>query len=121
MLKRTIVLSESERIQHDKIGLQTMENAIYDGLKREWNLEKKDLISQPKFLKEIYYQAKDPNSDYTEHEIDYIYSVELKNLHNPNLDFAYDFKLVKKLKIENLKLKINIAPWIKTLIKEKLI
>src|SRR3989338_8675413 len=30
MLKRTIVLSESERIQHDKIGLQTMENAIYD-------------------------------------------------------------------------------------------
>src|SRR3989338_3874832 len=40
MLKRAIVLSDNERIQHDKIGLQTMEEAIYEGLKREWNLKK---------------------------------------------------------------------------------
>ena len=114
----------SERSQSKgsrEISLQDDLTAIYDGLKREWNLEKKKLISQPKFLKKIYYQAKDPNSDYTEHEIDYIYTVELKKLPSPNYDFAYGFKLVKKLEIRNWKLKIKQALWVKVILEEQLL
>ena len=124
MLKRAIVLSDRERIQHDKIGLQSMEEAIYEGLKREWNLKKEDLKHEPQFLKKIYYQANDPISDYIENEIDYIYKVELKGLPTPNFDFAYGFSLIEKNKILNSKfLTLNsiFAPWVKVIIEEKLI
>ncbi len=103
------------------ISLQETSTAIAKGLKREWNIDKKDLLSEPKFLKKIYYKAKDPKSDYTEHEIDYIYIAVLKNLPKPNLDFYYSFKLVKKLEIRNWKLGINLAPWVKVMIEKKLI
>src|SRR3990167_7810389 len=76
--------------------LQDNNQAIWEGLKREWNLEKKDLLFEPKLLKKIYYKAKDPNSDFTEHEIDYIYEVEIKKLPSPNYSFCYGFSLVPK-------------------------
>ena len=124
MLKRAIVLSDRERIQHDKIGLQSMEEAIYEGLKREWNLKKGDLNQEPKFLKKIYYKAKEPNSDCAEHEIDYIYKVELKNLPSPNFDFAYGFSLVEKNKLLTINYQLLtpiLAPWAKVIIEDKLI
>lgn len=108
---------EDDRLQDNII-------AVYESLKREWNLEKNDLVSSPKFLKKIYYKAKDPNSDYTEHEIDYIYEVSLKKLPTPNYDFAYGFSLIKKNKLltTHYKLLSNLlAPWVKVMIKESLI
>ncbi|MBI4009265.1 hypothetical protein HY357_03460 [Candidatus Roizmanbacteria bacterium] len=107
-----------------KNALQDDLTAIYDGLEREWNLKKKDLVSQPKLVKKIYYQAKDPNSEYIEHEIDYIYLVGLKNLPTPNYDFAYGFSLIEKNKLlttNHQLLTPILAPWVKTMIKEKLI
>ncbi|OGK24741.1 hypothetical protein A3F58_04390 [Candidatus Roizmanbacteria bacterium RIFCSPHIGHO2_12_FULL_37_9b] len=119
--RATLSLSKGSR----GIFLQDNLTAIYAGLKREWNLDKKDLISQPKFLKKIYYKAKDPNSGYTEHEIDYIYSVELKKIPSPNYDFAYGFSLVEKknfLSSNFQRLTSNIlAPWVKVMIEEKMI
>lgn len=94
--------------------LQTDLDAIYGTLKREWNIDKTGLISTPKYLGKFYYKAKDPNSIFTEHEIDYIYISELKNLPNPNPDFAYGYKLIKNLKLEIGNYKV--APWVKNII-----
>ena len=129
LLSSRATLSERRESKESRgISLQSDLTAIYDGLKREWNLEKNDLKTEPKFLKKIYYQAKDPSSDYTEHEIDYIYTVELKKFPSPNFDFAYGFKLVKKLEIGNClpagkagKLKIKQAPWVKVILEEQLL
>lgn len=93
--------------------LQTDEDAINETLKREWNIDSTGLKTIPKYFGKFYYKAKDPNSIFTEHEVDYIFKAELKNSPNPNLDFAYGFKLVKKTEIENFKL----APWISNIIK----
>lgn len=89
-------------------ALQTDEDAINKTLKREWNIDATGIKSIPKYLGKFYYKAKDPNSVFTEHEIDYIYVAELKDLPNPNLDFAYGYKLVSKKEINNHKL----APWV---------
>ncbi|OGK22099.1 hypothetical protein A2866_04585 [Candidatus Roizmanbacteria bacterium RIFCSPHIGHO2_01_FULL_39_8] len=129
LLSSRATLSDPELVEGESKGsrgiyLQSNEEAIYTGLKREWNIEKKDIKSEPKFLKKFYYKAKDPNSDFTEHEIDYIYKVELKKLPSPNLDFAYGSKLIDKKEILNsefLILNSNVAPWVKIMIEEKII
>ncbi len=98
--------------------LQTDQEAILDSLKREWNLTKKDLIKELKFLGKIYYKAKDSGSIYTEHEIDYIYKVDIANLPNPNYEFCYGFYWVNKEKLTNSKFPPTkiFAPWMETMI-----
>lgn len=96
-------------------------DAIYDALSREWNLRKKDLITTPKFLGKIYYKAKDPNSEFAEHEIDFIYIVETKILPTPNLDFAYGFLLLDKKSLQNSTKSIKIAPWVRKIIARKMV
>ncbi len=93
--------------------LQTDLEAINETLKREWNVDKSGLTGELKYLDKFYYKAKDPNSIFTEHEIDYIFMAELKNLPNPNPDFAYGFKLIDKQNIENFK----TAPWVDEIVK----
>jgi len=93
--------------------LQADLEAINETLKREWNIDKTGLVSELKFLDKFYYIAKDPNSIFTEHEIDYIYQAELKSLPTPNPDFAYGFELINKQNIENFKM----APWVEDIIK----
>lgn len=112
-----LTFSSHQIFVNDK--LQTDEEAIIKTLKREWNINESGLVKKLKFLNKFYYKAKDPNSIFTEHEIDYIYITELKNLPEPNLDFAYGFKLINKLNIENCKLAIEnlkLAPWVKKII-----
>lgn len=117
------------------ISLQTDLEAIYEALKREWNVDKKSgLKRQPKFLGKIYYRAKDPESQYSEHEIDYIYLAEIKNSPTPNEEFAYGFKLASKDEIFNSclagslrcqagrrtqfsTLNFPLAPWVKKIVK----
>jgi len=100
--------------------LQTDEDAINETLKREWNTDQTGIKNIPKYLGKSYYKAKDPNSDFTEHEIDYIYIAELKNPPNPNSDFAYGFKLIEKKELlttnYNLQSK-HFAPWINEILK----
>jgi|SRR3989338_3696554 len=92
--------------------LQTDEDAISETLKREWNIDGLGLKNIPKYLGKFYYKAKDPQSIFTEHEIDYIYQAELKDLPNSNPDFAYGFELISKEEINNYKL----APWVEEII-----
>lgn len=93
--------------------LQTDLEAINETLKREWNIDKAELASKLKYLGKFYYKANDPNSVFTEHEIDYIYQTELKKLPTPNSDFAYGCELINKSQIRNFKL----APWVEEIIK----
>ena len=102
--------------------LQDNTSAIYDGLKREWNLDKNDLVQSPEFITKFYYQAHDQNSEYFEHEIDYIYKVELKDLPKPNLKYAFGMEIIDQSKIKTLsKLFPNLAPWVRMIIKNNLI
>lgn len=109
--------------------LQTDEEAIYEGLKREWNIQEFE-ISLPagkagnlKFLTKVYYKSKDTNSEYSEHEIDYIYLVHLNKSPVANPDFAYGQIAVdkKNLVSEIRKLQLNLAPWVEKILEKKLI
>ena len=99
---------KNEKLQNDL-------EAIYETLKREWNIDKTGLVNEPKFLDKFYYKAKDPQSIFTEHEIDYIYKSELKDLPTPNFDFAYGYSLVDKNKI--ISSKFLFVPWVRKIIK----
>lgn len=102
--------------------LQDAIEAGYVALERELNITKKDLISKPENLGFVYYKAKDPKSEFTEHEIDDILIVKVKKIPTPNLDFAYGISLVKR---ENLNKKSrtynNLAPWVKVMIKNNML
>lgn len=99
--------------------LQTTEEATFDCLKREWGLEKTDLIKL-KNMGAIYYKAKDEKSIYTEHEMCEILVAEINVKPKPNLDFAYGFSLVDKQELQNKNSRTyeNLAPWVKKMIEE---
>jgi len=90
-------------------------------LKREFLIDLKDLKKRPTVEGFVYYKARDPKSEFTEHEIDDILIAELKNIPTPNYDFAYGYSLVSKdeLKRKNSRLYKNLAPWVKVMIEEK--
>jgi isopentenyl-diphosphate delta-isomerase len=89
-------------------------------LKREFNVNLKDLKKTPTVEGFVYYKARDPKSEFTEHEIDDILIAELKSLPAPNYEFAYGYSLVTKneLKRTDSRLYENLAPWVKVMIKE---
>ena len=103
--------------------LQDTVDATYDALKRELNIEKEDLISKPKNLGFVYYKAKDPKSEFTEHEMDDILIVEVKRLPTPSFDFSYGISLVKRSEVLNKKSRIynNLAPWVKAMIAKNML
>lgn len=100
---------------------QSMEEAIFNTLNREWNLFKNDLSAGPIFLDKFYYFAKDPQSIYTEHEIDYIYAAKLNRLPNINPDFAYDIQTVNIPDIKSQIVEFRLAPWVKKILENKII
>ncbi len=112
------VTSSSHQIFIDG-KLQSTEEATYECLKREWNLNKSDL-SKLKNLGSIYYKAKDPKSIYTEHEVCEILVAELNIEPKPNLDFAYGFSMVDKQQLGNKNGRIynQLAPWVIEAIKQ---
>ncbi len=99
--------------------LQTTEEATIKCLEREWNLNKK-YLKNLKNLGPIYYKAKDKNSDFTEHELCDVITVEIESKPEPNLDFSYDSLLVSKQELTDKKSRIyrNLAPWVKVMIEE---
>lgn len=99
--------------------LQTTEEATYNCLEREWNLNKK-YLSNFKNLGPIYYKAKDQKSEFTEHELCDVITVEVQSKPEPNLDFSYDALLVSRGELMDKKSRIykNLAPWVKVMIEE---
>lgn len=103
--------------------LQSTLEAAYETLEREWNIQYKDLVNNPKFVGTVYYKSKDNNSEFTEHELCNILVGQVSKLPRPNFDFAYGFSLATKKEVLNKKGRIykNLAPWVIKAIKEKLI
>jgi len=105
------------------IGNQLQDDltAVYDGLQREWNLKKKDLLKPPKFSTKFYYQAKDSNSAYGENEIDYVYKVKLKAPPQPNKNYAYGMEVINNSGVDHIiNYFPNISPWVKKMVCEKI-
>lgn len=96
-------------------NLQTDEQALRNGLLREWGMESSHIIEPPKLLDKVYYRAVDEKSPYTEHEIDYIFLIILDKIPVAHPDFAYGYELIPKAdlrkKIYNLHAKP--APWVR--------
>jgi isopentenyl-diphosphate Delta-isomerase len=97
-------LYRGERLESDL-------EAIYNTLKREMNIEKKHIVREPEYKGKVYYLAK--ATPLSEHEIDYIYTVELKELPEFPTEFAYGYTLapINKVKDVNWPLWSVIAPW----------
>lgn len=116
-----MTISSHQLINHGKV--QDDLEAIYNTLEREWNIKEKDLLELPTNKGNIYYRAKDPNSDYTEHEVCHVYSCKVDHLVLPNFEFAYGFLLKSAEEIKNTKNMLYplFAPWAKQMIQEGLI
>lgn len=92
-------------------------------LKREFNVDLMGLKKRPTIEGFVYYKAKDKFSEFTEHEIDDILVAELKAMPKVNFEFAYGYSLVTKdeLKRTSSRLYQNLAPWVKVMLKEKML
>lgn len=103
--------------------IQTNLGAIYETLKREWELEKKDLKSIPQYHGSIVYKAKDEKSKLIEYEFFSLYLAEINFIPFPNLNFAYGFSLADLNDIKNPQKPYynSLAPWVKKYIEKKLI
>jgi isopentenyldiphosphate isomerase len=103
--------------------LQTDEEAIADTLTREWGYTSQDLVAPFEAIGKIYYQAKDPYSDFMEHEVCHIVRCEVRELKLPNMEFAYGFSLKDKKDLLNAfdPLYPLLAPWVHKSIEDKLI
>lgn len=97
--------------------------AIYQALKRELNIEKKDLAGVPIYKGVVWYKAKDPNSEFTEHEMDSIYMAKIKKLPQPNFTYSYGLSLQSpdQIKDKNSSLTKLLVPWVRALLQKKLI
>lgn len=95
--------------------LQKDEDAVLDGLEREWGIKQHDIQKPPKFIKSFYYKAFDDMGGYYEHEIDYFFSVELNRLPTINTDFAYGLIVLQKAhigKLLDVRIRSLLAPWV---------
>jgi len=93
----------------DKI--QTFEEAIFETFKREWISEEKNI--DIKFLEKYFYKEKDEKSGYFEHEINYIYLINLKKEVKNSPLYSYGMKISTKNDLIDRFEKINFAPWVK--------
>lgn len=104
----------SHQIYKDGI-LQPDREAIYEALEREWDLKCKEVADFIR-LGKIYYKAKDPQSIYTEHEYDYIYSVVLKISPKPNPKYAYGCDAIDAGDIKNSLTGYKLTPWVEKMV-----
>lgn len=104
-------LSFSSHPYYKNNQLLKMENCIKESLEREWYFDGK--IVNLSFLKKYYYKEKDKNSKYIEHEINYLYLLELDGIIKNNENFCYNFYLYEKNQLLKNYKNNNFAPWIK--------
>ena len=99
-----------------------MNEAFFKDLKREMNLNKKDILGKLKYLGFIYYKEKDRKSIYTEHEICDVLIAKINKLPNPNLYFAYGYSLATKDEIlKKGRIYEFLSPWAKEIVDLKMI
>ena len=97
----------------DEERFQTIEEAIYYTVKREWDIEESELHNLR--LKEQYhYRAYDHISNLIEHEMNNWYVAEIDTLKPTNYDVAYGYSVVEeKHCYENKAIEQLLAPWLR--------
>lgn len=115
------VTSSSHQV-YKKGSLQDTIEASLACLKREWKIAKKDVFEM-RDLGTIYYKAKDKFSIYTEHEVCNIVVCSVKKLPKPNYEVSYGYSLLSKQELNKNRGIIyeNLAPWVKVMLKEKML
>ncbi len=100
---------------------QDIQDGIYTTLKREWNIEKNDLLYTPKYVGKIYYKSTD--GTYFEHEICHYYVSEVEELPEVNFDYAYGYSLVSRDELYSPTFPLSkiLAPWVEEALNQKLI
>ena len=112
-------ISFSSHPIYENDQLQDNKDAILRTLKREWIIKETIKKEEIKYLEKFYYKAKDEQSGLIEHEIDYLYKLDLNFMPNFNRDYAYEIKAIDKdlLKDKNslkkISKEIKLAPWVK--------
>lgn len=104
-----------------KNDLQDGVVAVLDGLQREWGIHAEDIMDDITFVKKVTYKAFDDVSGHYEHEIDYVYSVELNKMPTPVYDYAYGFYTIHKNNIEKIqdpRIYSMLAPWAQKIIEK---
>lgn len=98
--------------------IQPNVEAVYDCLKREWNIDKSELKSEPKKLGFAIYKADDTIGGFVEHELCYLFESEIEKLPTPDFSVAYGSLLLtnEELKNKNLKMSALLAPWVEKFI-----
>lgn len=94
--------------------LQTYEEAILNTLNREWEyyIDNNTEI-KIKFLSKYYYKEQDIKSGYVEHEINYLYFIELTNDNiKNNPEYSYGMKFISKEDLINNFENLNLCPWV---------
>lgn len=87
------------------------EKAVFNCLKREWNISQKDLRNF-KSLGSFVYQAKDKKG-FIEHELCTIYRGDINFLPFANFEFAYGFEAVDPQFLKENQVLFLLAPWVK--------
>lgn len=111
---------------HQLMGSGKLEDTLESARKclfREWKISESDILGEFKHKGAIYYKAKDSNSIYTEHEICDIVEIRVKKIPEPNYDVAYGCSLLTKNELTNRRSQTYslLAPWVKKMIKKKLL
>ncbi|MDA1317228.1 MAG: hypothetical protein O3B87_04350 [bacterium] len=99
---------------YDGDVLQDDMTAIMLTLERELAITSEDLVQQPIKKGVVQYKAKDPKSDYIEHEVCHIYSCSVRALPKINNEYAYELTTVNRQELEqsNNHLGLELAPWV---------
>lgn len=103
-------------------SIQSVEEAVFATLAREWGMKKTDV----QLLKNVgfaLYDDKDPNSEYREHEYCYLLTCETTRLPIVNTEVAYGYSLVSKEE-QNDPVKralYQFAPWVRAFLAKGLL
>jgi len=87
------------------------EDAVYDCLSREWNVQRSELPNI-KNCGSFVYRAED-DAGYTEHEYCTFYSADIDRLPSPNTEFAYGCIITSLRYLQLESSKYPIAPWVR--------
>lgn len=99
---------------------QSVEDATYSTLKREWNLSQ-DKIKNLKMIGKVLYNSR--FGKYIEHEMCYLLTGEVDELPQVNYEFAYGFSLLSAENLKSTDTPIGkiLAPWVTQFVKEELL
>lgn len=103
--------------------LETDEEAALLSLEREWGLTKADLSSPITNRGFVVYKEKDPQSEFTEHEVDYLLQTSVTSIPLPKLEYAYGVSLLTLEQLKNPAHPIQpmLAPWVKKILEANLL